>query len=303
MKRRSRALVALVLIIQQVWLAACTAAEPAASSAPTATPHSPGIPASASSLTPLPSLSSMPSLSPASPTSLSLLPSPSPAIDAPLTVKTDYSQLTPYKPPEEVYTRLSPDYIPELVPSKDYGPLLPYVGALLDAGPAYPVGTDEGLVTLDGKIVLDAVCYEIVKPVYYDEFALTYPDDTVYILKKAIEKDIDGHTYGITRYAVCARAGSWATPFKYTYVICCDRVMLLFNDLKTNDFDAMDYGGRILYNSKELDCYAQLRNYYLHKGDGPSPTDIGGGTVALWDYDAKKTLRLPGRNKRRPGQR
>jgi hypothetical protein len=64
---------------------------------------------------------------PAAPPSV-VTPAPSPEVT--YIVRTDYAHLTPYEPVKEVYTRLSEEFMPELIPSDDYGPLLPYAGVI-----------------------------------------------------------------------------------------------------------------------------------------------------------------------------
>jgi hypothetical protein len=229
-----------------------------------------------------------------SPAPSSVQPSPSPSVT--YTVKTDYSQLTPYEPMEEIYTRLSDDYMPELVPSDDYGMLVPYVGEVLYVYyvsedydiESYAAGYCEGLVTTDGMIVTDAVFVSINRPSYYDASTDSYIDSSLYILEKPVELETAGEIYAEKSCAVCALDGSWITPFDYIKIIRCDQVMLLFTDYETKNFDVMDYSGKILYNSKELDCFAQLQGYpfYYPGGGDPSPKDSGGGYIALWDSNA-----------------
>ena len=274
-KRKFTELLALVVVLDIVGLSSC------------------GLPASAPPA-PAPDVTTQVSeqdlLSLGQTPAVSVEPTASPSQSVTFHVEADFSQLTPYEPMEEIVTRLSPGYMPELVPSDDYGPLLPYNGDMLYGfneftGASYFMGTSKGLVTMDGTIVTDAVYYSVDRPSYYNGYSVMYPQCSLYILKKADEREAGGRTIGYRRFAVCANDGSWVTPFDYAHVICCDQVMLLFRDLETNDFDAMDYAGKILYNSKELTGYPLLDGYHFAYFDGPSPGEFGGGWFVLWDYD------------------
>ena len=213
--------------------------------------------------------------------------SPTPSQPVTYTVKTDYSGLTPYKPMEEVYTRLTEDYMPELIPSDDYGPLLPYVGEVLYGyhdtfDGLVLIGDDKGFITLKGKMVTDAVYSDIYHPYHYDSEAKSYIAESLYIIKKIFINDTGDD--GFMKYAVCAEDGSWITPFDYEDILECDKVMLLFRDRRTNDVDVMDYTGRILYNTKTLDSFALLCDDFFTSYDTDYPSvyhESGEGFVAV----------------------
>ena len=90
----------------------------------------------------------------------------SPAAESLSPVYADWSHLTPYEAPQEVYTRRYEDFNDTLTPRDDYGPLLPFQGASLIR---HEYGFDDpytlyGLATLEGEVIVD--------PVYTSAFAL-----------------------------------------------------------------------------------------------------------------------------------
>lgn len=181
------------------------------------------------STAPSPSVSALPSPSPiVSAPSQSTTPKPSPSIspDVTYTVKTDYSKLTPYEPMEEIYTRLSDEYMAELVPSDDYGMLLPYTGELLYNYYGDPIDERYGLVTADGIIVTDAMYYSIYN--YGSFFVLSKQLDNTGSEKPEYCDDLN------RSYALCASDGSWVTPFRYSDFSTLDDVLLLYCDLGKN---------------------------------------------------------------------
>lgn len=123
------------------------------------------------------------------------------------------------EPLEEVYTRLSPDPLPALVPSKDYGELLSYVGAVLPG--EYYDFERYGLVTRDGMIVVDPV-YDSVYALgmYTDASFETWEELSVYALGQTLPVG-PGGAYE-KRYALAAQDGSWCTGFDYLYTDIVD---------------------------------------------------------------------------------
>lgn len=196
-------------------------------------------------------------------------------------VKTDWSKLAPYAPPEEVYTRLSEGPMPEPAPSVGYGLLLPYVGARVDvSGGYYGDGNRYGFVTTDGAIVTD--------PSYLMIDLADNGQKPVYRLVKAPENDTEKGWHRADTYGVCAHDGSWATPCIYRGVLCLDSVILLIRDGRTNDADAIDYDGRFLYRVKDMPYFNRLlpgmfEEFLFSFGDGFLTIPLDDGSTILID--------------------
>ena len=109
-------------------------------------------------------------------------------------IRADWSALTPYVAEKNAYTYFSPySGKGDLLPGKNYGPLLPYIGAevslsgyVMDVIPLY------GLVTTNGQIVTAPVYTEVLTS--YGPFLLLY---------RASETDIH------SRVTIAAPDGSW----------------------------------------------------------------------------------------------
>lgn len=172
-------------------------------------------------------------------------------------VKTDFSVLTPYKPPAEKYTRLKNGPLPGLVPG-NYGTLLPYVGETMYNEWGYII-RKYGLVTTAGMIVTDPVYANVFQGSYYDNTSpngVNLPFLTLEMLSDTID---EGAPWNSGVYAACALDGSWVTPFDYKQIFYNSHVLLLVRDFDDNDIDIMDYSGTLLYNTTALPCYNDLR--------------------------------------------
>ena len=137
-------------------------------------------------------------------------------LDDPAPVDWDLGETAPL---EEVYTRLSPEPLTQLVPSGGYGPLLSFVGASLPGG--WWDYDRYGLVTRQGEIVVDPV-YDSVWPIggYIDGNSDDWVDLGVFSLGQTLPVGPDGGHE--RRYALAARDGSWTTGFDYLYVGMAD---------------------------------------------------------------------------------
>jgi hypothetical protein len=229
-------------------------------------------------------------------------PSPSEAVSPPPSaspavryhVKTDYSGLTAYKPLEEKYTRLTNDNMPELIPSTAYGKLLPYIGASFytDFSSSYKYG----LMTEYGMLVTDPVYDDVYRPIARTS-SYEWQPLPVYDLE-IIKEPVDPDGSPSYRHAVCALDGSWCTGYDFTSVSFYEKVMVLIRDAKTNDFDVMNYNGRLLYTAKSLKFFADmpphaLNGYYfpdeyeyeyrLEYGDGRFALPLTNGKTVYFD--------------------
>jgi len=185
-------------------------------------------------------------------------PDPAPPQEMSIGVKTDYSHLTSYVPPHNKYTRLHDGPLTELVPSEDYGMLLPYASAI-----AFPDGSlresKYGLVTIDGVIVTDPV-YDMVSSadgIYYSYYGAPPPSPHAYLLS-VIVPGSQTQWGDETRQAACALDGSWVTPFDYVNVIFTENVAILMRSYESYDIDVYDYGGNLLYNMLDLEWTKRL---------------------------------------------
>lgn len=210
-------------------------------------------------------------------------------------VYTDYSAYTPYTTTnDEIFTRLSADYLPELIPSNNYGTLVPYVGECFwDDFVIY------GLCTTNGMIVTDPVYRELYQPSGYNDYQ-GYIIHPVYKLERLMDKNENGELsiselddkYKLSEFekeayeqfqkivpnvAVCALDGSWVTDY-YFKVAFFDEFMLLY---RGKDADVFDYNGNFLYNTQDLNVQLQLNDDPLFEWVNHI-WDYGDGYFFIW---------------------
>lgn len=136
-------------------------------------------------------------------------------------VYTDDSQLTPYEKPEQPvskFTRRYADFTDALIPADDYGPLIPFPGAVVTRPAEDGWGLEDynlyGLMTLDGEVVVDPVFSSAYAPSMWDGRSGQSRQLDCLILQKVV-KDENGEPVDVA--ALCARDGSWCTGFDYSY--------------------------------------------------------------------------------------
>ena len=124
----------------------------------------------------------------------------------------------------------------ELIPSEEYGPLIPYVGSIAYSFNSWtdqngqeqtwysPWGTSlYGLMTKEGKLVTDPVYLSAVQPSFRWQGQTNYLP--VLILSQANEEWKDSNNG--RRYCVAALNGSWCTDFEFwLYTTREDELML-----------------------------------------------------------------------------
>lgn len=142
-------------------------------------------------------------------------PTPDPTPSGPA-VYTDWSKLEPYQPKTAIYTRRYKDFTDTLIPSDDYGPLVPFAGAALTE--TWEGWNSDynlyGLMTLEGEVVADPVFMSVLRLTEYDsEYNPVYRPDVILLGK--VFYDAEGQPG--ERYALCAGDGSWCTDFLYEY--------------------------------------------------------------------------------------
>lgn len=136
-------------------------------------------------------------------------------------VAVHWDALTPK--PENVAKRWYEGYTDELIPSDDYGELVPYIGGEMSH---YYVGTSwyYGLATRDGVIITDSV---------YADVSAT-DGGSALVLRTAVPNDapiVDEWTpRHDDRYGLAAIDGSWYTGQIYTDNICTSTLGALFFD-------------------------------------------------------------------------
>ena len=189
-------------------------------------------------------------------------PEPIPQHEMRWDVQVDFDILTPFVPMHSLHTRLHDGAMPELVPSDDYGMLLPYSNALVfDDGSLRTAMY--GFVTVDGVVVTDLIYDGIVmaaNPHHWNfyEDRKEYP---AYMLTINTPESEWMYPYGRVKIAVSATDGSWITPFDYINVVFTEDVILLYRfHPAVLDVDVIDYNGIHLYNMLDADWAEGVRS-------------------------------------------
>lgn len=183
---------------------------------------------------------------------------PLPSFSQPSGVYADWTKLQAPQVPENVGTRLAEGPLTELVPSENYGRLLPYVGDELRADVGGMKQYRYGLVTENGCVVLDPVL----------DIAWTMPVGDGYALVLGKQREADGLELV---YALCAPDGSWCTDFLYSSIytnpdgeICLMDVRYDSNGQYIGNMDnacVMDSDGSVLLNLSQFEPEIDLGDF------------------------------------------
>lgn len=216
-----------------------------------------------------------------------------PALTEPSGVFTNWSHLTEYAPPENLYSRLQAGPMEKLAPSKDHGRLLPFEGeSVYSAGEyAWQVGSKYGLVTMDGCIVLDPVCSNIYRlsnydyagntTTYYDMLVL---EKTVYDPETAYDEWNRGYT---TVYALAALDGSWVTDFAFSSIYGSAAGAICCRDYEENLAVCYGEDGGVVFDTADWPLREQMENYTLYSlmyyAEGYAPVQLKDGSWVFVD--------------------
>jgi len=179
-------------------------------------------------------------------------PDPAPPPEMKWDVQADFNVLTPFVPLHSLHTRLHEGSMPELIPSNNYGVLLPYSSAvILENGSL--LASKFGFVTANGTVITDLIYDGITRAEtarnwhhYPGSPIEAFPAYSIYI--EASEIGTDAWVYTERKMAACALDGSWVTPFDYINIVFTENVILMARDHSTLDIDIIDYNGNHLYN-------------------------------------------------------
>lgn len=165
-----------------------------------------------------------PSAAPSSP------PAASPS--SPPQVYTDWSQLEDRDdtPRPDLYDRWYGEFTDHLIPAPDYGPLIPFSGPSLADKWSDGAYCLEGLMTLDGKVVVDPVYASITRLGWggYFDFGIFDGYHPALLLSRYVGEGSKGDpnslfgAYGDVRSRLCAADGSWVTgEYRFGYTPLC----------------------------------------------------------------------------------
>lgn len=171
-------------------------------------------------------------------------------------VQTDWSKLEAREPFTPIGSRWYADYTDQLIPSGDYGTLIPYAGARLSDDWFVENGCLYGLMTTDGVAVTDPVFPAIYRP----SFRTGASGSPIYQTHPLLVL-VRGGEGGERRLAVAAADGSWCTDFSYLLWTSDKDGLLLFSE-----------DGMVLIASDG----ASTESY--------SWTDMGLPTDGAWDF-------------------
>lgn len=188
-------------------------------------------------------------------------PPPAETDDGGFKVHTNYSNYTPYSPPEAKYTRLSDEWIENLAPRKDYGTLYPFAGTPLyssyNDGYSYESGALYGLFDENGRIVADPTYAEISRLSYYDystseSLICPFLLLTRSVFDGKVETEYGEYYEGRSVYAVASLDGSFVTECKYGYVRGFADGVLCAGSHESREFILYDNYGNILMTEKDI---------------------------------------------------
>ena len=206
-------------------------------------------------------------------------------------VRTDYQGLTPYMTPHTMHTRLNEGPLSELIPSNEYGMLLPYASASLRSDGSLRAAK-YGLVTIEGMIVTDLIYNNVDKGFSrysYGVYHPAAPPPPAYRLVVNVPGSETPWGGVQSKIAACALDGRWVTPFEYEDVIFEEKVIVMVRDFETFDMDVYDYNGRLLYNTLALDWMAYiskdewLGSFFYSISEGYGVVPLNNGTYAFID--------------------
>jgi len=187
-------------------------------------------------------------------------PEPLPPPDMRWDVQADFDILTPFVPQYSLHTRLREGALPELLPSNDYGLLLPYSSSIISENGRLHA-SKFGFVTIDGIVVTDLI-YDSVQragALQHRQFTGFSDSHPAYMLYINIPRQDPSLAFRQSNVAVCALDGSWITPFDYIDAVFTNEAILLIRSYEEFDIDIMDYSGNRLYNTLELDWINDMR--------------------------------------------
>jgi len=183
------------------------------------------------------------------------LPEQAPATESVLEVQTDFGILTPFVPLHTMHTRLREGAMPELVPSSNFGMLLPYSSAIVMYDGSL-FASKYGFVTIDGVVITDLIYDGIERAEYIHSWYVGEADEKLpayKLYKHETDPETAWDYFNNRKMAACALDGSWVTEFDYIEIIFTQDVIVLFRDDLTFDIDVIDYDGNHLYNMLDFD--------------------------------------------------
>lgn len=230
-------------------------------------------------------------------------------------VYTDYSKLESSFPQRDIYIRWHGKFTDHLIPSPDYGPLIPFSGDGAVEGWQATYYVPQGLMTLEGKVVVDPVYSAVTQLCSGGDFGFGYPD-TYYpaFLLSRYAGDGEGDLFGGHKdvvSALCAADGSWVTPeYRFSYAAMCygegaqggaifalrDKNVLCLLDIATGEeiFSAVldGLGENTLDNLLDGVYYCDDRvtlNAPIYDQD----YNVNGKLLRCWDVTTRKEIPLP----------
>ena len=201
-----------------------------------------------------------------------------------------YKKIQAPAPVEPVGTRLSEKPLIELVPSDNYGILLPYMGERIPPiiGENYAIGAKYGLVTEDGIVITDPI---------YNNVSHALANDNprglgMLILEKIVPDDDNRNGYSC-KTAIAAADGSWITGFDFVDTINCDIGVIGIRSYE--GFSSICYNrfGEVLFDTRDWNIpNAYLPNPYAPLSEGYIGLEIYGENneyeYFFFDFDGNR---------------
>lgn len=187
-----------------------------------------------------------------------------------ITVHTDYTYYTPHQSIQQVYTRLTEEFIPDLQPSDEYGMLYPYVGSLLYSvggnGYSYQAGEMYGFVDAAGRIVADATYTGVQMLSYYDYQTGASVRVPMLSFSRPGESTLvegDGWSYinHQTLYGLSTLDGSFVLPCEYEYISALGCGVVVMENYLSDTFTLYDFEGNILLTEQDLALGSRREEY------------------------------------------
>lgn len=174
-------------------------------------------------------------------------------------------KLAPYTPLQEKATRYYPDYTDHVIPSKDYGKLMPYIGKIVGTQEDYALQFYYGLINDQGKIVVD--------PIYNSAYFSTVDEDNgeeILVLSQWEDENLEK-----AKTTIVASDGSWCIgPIKGYFTNASDnRIIVSVYGEEAGDPQQLPRMETIVYDTNGKQLYTSPASFWEFS-EGLAPARI-----------------------------